>query len=123
MVSIKKYLLAFRILRPTSKSVLLPGDRVPLPREQDLPALDHAAVAWARRAPGRRGPPAPLAVGQAGPARPAPAHAPAPAPRPPRAAAHRHAGHVLHAGLQRQPELAPHPVGVGPAGKWTGTLH
>lgn len=72
------------------------GDGVPLPREQDVLAAAVAAVAR-----GGAGPPAALAARQARALR---GRA--------RARRSRHRRHVLHARLQRQPELAPHPIAI-----------
>lgn len=75
------------------------GDGLPLPREQDVLARAVAAVAR-----GGAGPPAPLAARQA---RALPARR-----RAPRTRRARHRRHVLHARLQRQPELSSHPIAI-----------
>lgn len=81
-------------------SPLIPGDCLPLSRKQDVLAAPVAVVP--RPSTGSS---APLAAGQASPARPAAAAVPA-------LRAARHHWYVLHPWLQRQPELPAHPIAI-----------
>lgn len=82
---------------------LFAGNSMPLPCEQDICAPSVAAVA---RHGGRAA--APLAAGEARP------RAARRAARRALRRAARHRRHVLHARLQRQPELASHTIAITP---------